>query len=743
MPWYWPFNQREVKQSEKAMTVQSFFGGLGGVDAGPAGMNTDQRKLLTYFRDTTYSVCKMQADRITSTTLRLYNKRAKANKCHRLQAKHLMDKTCAKHFATNADDIGEVLSHDAITLLNRPNPFMTGREYRRYCEIYNLVSGVNYTKVESVDLMPIQLWLLPPYLVKIKPKEKYVGPLYYQYGDERIAPEDMLEDVSDNLMDPYSGTPGQSPIKATMASLYLQDYVSEKLLAIMSAPKISGILTPKGEDQNLMPDQVERLRRKAEQFRHGRQGDWMIADAQMNFIPVTQTPTDLSAVELLRYIEELICRAVGIPYMLYSGNEGNSKASYLSALQHWLDGTISSRLRDIEDFLNFKYLPKFDGSEDLFFAFDAPIPHNLADQIDLQVQACGGPILTPNESRMQLGYSPVTGGDELRSGPHESADDTDAADDGPPPKGDDEDEDAAKSLPSILEIQKIIEAVSQGVSPRDSALGLLQAFGMNLEIAKAVLGSAGRQKELKGEIQRRKSLPPSGKALEPFKDVLRKHFNMWKGYTVEAIEKIASGVETKDHSVKGLPHSFKPTENMAKDLAKDSEQILEGFFLERGEQLLNRVDADEATFKVFNVHVKNYAETASLNFAESTLSTTTKSVNDALDETRNAIAEGLEAGVGMDELSEKIGEIFEDLSEERCDLIALTESSRAWNEGLRQSAKDSGVVVGFKWLTTSDPCDECEGMDDEFIELDGELPPAHPNCQCAATEVLDIENEDE
>ncbi|MCC6227532.1 MAG: minor capsid protein, partial [Microthrixaceae bacterium] len=145
----------------------------------------------------------------------------------------------------------------------------------------------------------------------------------------------------------------------------------------------------------------------------------------------------------------------------------------------------------------------------------------------------------------------------------------------------------------------------------------------------------------------------------------------------------------------------------------------------------------------FNKSVAQKARTAALNLAKSTTDTTTKALNDALDQTREALGSGLEAGESIRELTERIKDIFENAADERAQLIATTEASRAHHEGLRVSAKDSGVVSGFEWITSSDPCPECQELNGKRFDIDGEMPPLHPKCMCAVLEVLDITEEDE
>lgn len=76
----------------------------------------------------------------------------------------------------------------------------------------------------------------------------------------------------------------------------------------------------------------------------------------------------------------------------------------------------------------------------------------------------------------------------------------------------------------------------------------------------------------------------------------------------------------------------------------------------------------------------------------------------------------------------------------RAQLIATTESARAYTLGARQAYADSGVVAAVEWLTTDAACDVCGPLDGQQAPLDGTfaglLPPAHPACRCALLPVV-------
>ena len=110
------------------------------------------------------------------------------------------------------------------------------------------------------------------------------------------------------------------------------------------------------------------------------------------------------------------------------------------------------------------------------------------------------------------------------------------------------------------------------------------------------------------------------------------------------------------------------------------------------------------------------------------------------------------AGERMSDLQDRVGAIFDRAEDFRSFRIAQTESSRSHHEGLRQAAKDSGVVKGFTLLPSSACCELCKeiadsvgeiGLDGSFYQDDtapeeyqDRFVPIHPNCECTVLQVL-------
>lgn len=108
---------------------------------------------------------------------------------------------------------------------------------------------------------------------------------------------------------------------------------------------------------------------------------------------------------------------------------------------------------------------------------------------------------------------------------------------------------------------------------------------------------------------------------------------------------------------------------------------------------------------------------------------------------RDAIAAAEEGDLTQKDAYNAVLEAVGD--ENRAQLIARTEIMAAANEGQRQAwdqAVDSGLLppdARRVWITAGDPCPECETLEDEEADLDGQYPgdggdgpPLHPNCRC-------------
>jgi hypothetical protein len=185
--------------------------------------------------------------------------------------------------------------------------------------------------------------------------------------------------------------------------------------------------------------------------------------------------------------------------------------------------------------------------------------------------------------------------------------------------------------------------------------------------------------------------------------------------------------------------------------------LLAGYWQEAGEdtaaQIATATGLDPVEWRVTDPHLREKIEQASFSFCAATNATTTMQLGDALAQLRRELIAGLvDEGETLGQLRKRVQSVFTSAEKHRAERIAATEASRAVHAAQLESAKESGVVQGQKWLLSSDACPLCHKIATEtgIVPLGGEFakvgdhpeyssvryPPAHPNCQCSTELVL-------
>jgi HK97 family phage portal protein len=124
----------------------------------------------------------------------------------------------------------------------------------------------------------------------------------------------------------------------------------------------------------------------------------------------------------------------------------------------------------------------------------------------------------------------------------------------------------------------------------------------------------------------------------------------------------------------------------------------------------------------------------------------------------NTLAEGIQAGEGIDSLKGRVGDVFDSVDGYRAERIARTETLKASNNATVEAYRQTSFVTGKAWVVNPDACPQCEefdgktiGLDDSFLPVGGSYtytdesgdeqtqtnsyddvdePPLHPNCRC-------------
>jgi len=151
----------------------------------------------------------------------------------------------------------------------------------------------------------------------------------------------------------------------------------------------------------------------------------------------------------------------------------------------------------------------------------------------------------------------------------------------------------------------------------------------------------------------------------------------------------------------------------------------------------NAIDGIDISFSLDNPYVQKVIDRLAKNVRGVT--DTTK------DDIRRLTGQAADEGWSAQQLAREIRKAGADLSRSRSLAISRTESAAGYSQGSIAAYQESGVVSGVEWLTAGDDedCPICAALSGARADLGGEFaggidgPPAHPNCRCAISPILD------
>ena len=360
--------------------------------------------LLGELRDTAWTCATINAATCASFAPRLYVATKAGQAAPRAATRALHPAEARRLGHAPGLRVEEVVSHPLLDLLKQVNPVHNAFDLWELTTLYQETVGSAYWLIEPGPLsIPAAIWPLPSQrVVTLENGYAYRGPA----GEERYPADRVIAFRYPDPRDPYCS--GLSPLRACFSQA--------RLASELTSFKRSRLDNHALPDAIVSPDTVlgedERARLEAQwnsKLRRGGAGRVLVAESALRVQLLQHSLGDLAILADLKATREEICNAFHVP-LAYLSTETNL-ANLQAAEQQHLARAILPRLRRRDEKLNEQLVPLYDPTGRLFLASDDPTPSNRELALRERESALKYGVLTPNESRAQMGLPPVPWGD--------------------------------------------------------------------------------------------------------------------------------------------------------------------------------------------------------------------------------------------------------------------------------------------------------------------------------------------
>lgn len=326
------------------------------------------------------------------------------------------------------DGIWQEVSSPAFSpVLRKPNRYQTRIQFVQQWLISKLARGNTYVvKERDARGVVVGLYVLDPTLTT--PLVAPDGSVYYRLQRDVLAgvePDEELggvvvpasEIIHDRYLALYHPLVGVSPIAAAaMAARQGIAIADNSTRFFADGARPWGVLTAPGA---IGDDTARRLRERwQERYRHGGEGGVTVLGDGLKFEAMTMSATDAQALEQLRWSDERICSAFGIPPFKAGVGHMPSGISAEALNQIYYSDCLQIQLEEIEialdEGLGIGVASALAGGRVLGteFVVDNLLRMDSVAQADAAQKAVGSGIVSPNEARQRWYSLPGVEGGE-------------------------------------------------------------------------------------------------------------------------------------------------------------------------------------------------------------------------------------------------------------------------------------------------------------------------------------------
>jgi HK97 family phage portal protein len=306
----------------------------------------------------------------------------------------------------------QIFDHDLARLFrNKPNDDQTNIEFKETFML-NLISGNVYVRKYYYHKQLNQLVVInnASVLPKLNDKGKKEYHITYFDGKKEILTDNEIWHV--RLFG--TGLVGMSPLAFGARSIGIGLATDDKVGRVMeNGAKPSGTLST---DKTLKKEQRQALREEMSDLVSG--DDWFlpVLEGGLKFEKISLTPEDIELLSTRRFTVEEVCRFYGVPSVLINDTSGSTV--WGSGIEQLVESFYRFGLRPyferIEESARLNLLDRVDWDTFEFeFKIKDLLRASIASRIANNKVRIESGQSTINEVRIEEGYAPVDGGDNL------------------------------------------------------------------------------------------------------------------------------------------------------------------------------------------------------------------------------------------------------------------------------------------------------------------------------------------
>jgi len=323
----------------------------------------------------------------------------------------------------DAQGLWQPTSHPTISaLLRKPNAYQTPAQFREAWVLSKLQAGNTYVLKGRGPggVVVTDLWVLDP--ARVQPKVSSSGEVFYElsYGqNENMLPEvfggqsiivPASEIIHDREMALYHQLVGVSPLAAAYLAAVKNIRIQTSAANFFANDaQPSGLLTaPAGMTEE---DAKDVKKYWDTEYSGENRGRVAVIGADMKYVPFAFKAIDSQMVEQLRYSDEQIAHAFGIPpFKVGIGSvPAGMKVDDLN-LMYFADA-LQARIEAMEDCLDAGL--RLDETIGVELNLEPLLRMDVGKQAEVEGGLVKDGIKSPNEARRRFGLSPLVGGDSV------------------------------------------------------------------------------------------------------------------------------------------------------------------------------------------------------------------------------------------------------------------------------------------------------------------------------------------